>query len=288
MTRRRITGWFVGLTAAMLLLAPCAAGAADGGNAGRTVVGTVPALLQGVSDRGSRLSSTSLGSAAADAVRDAAKSQFAIVNGGDILHNLEGGEATEEDIRRVFAEDKTLAVASVSAKQLKEMLEIAVGELVTGEDDAIDQSQSRFDGFAQPAGLSFDCDASAPAGMRITAIRFLESGEELELTDDSAMYTVAATEYMLSGGYGMPPVEYEVLDATLVSALEDAVRQGRLHESYSDRVNIYGVADDRLIQKVPFLLLVLAAVLIGSFRYQSIKTDTSRRNYRNEIGYRKK
>ncbi len=253
------------------------------------IVGEVAELLQGTNEPGSQMTGTPLGYAAADALRDAAGTELAIVNGGDIVQNLQGGEATWANLRAVFDEDRTVGRTEVTAVELKAMLEIAVENFVTGEDDRLIVEESKSEAFIQPSGFSYECDGSAAAGDRILEIRLLATDEVLDLTDDTTTYTLAASEYMLSGGYGMPALDYEPLELTLTDALVQAVAGGTLTMPDNDRVSIVGTADDRLIDRFPIGIIVLAAVLIGLFNFRkNTRFDFTRYNYRNEEGYERK
>lgn len=280
---RRILAWCMALGMMILCATSALAYAPD------DVVGEVAELLQGTNEPGSELSGTTLGYAAADAVASAAGTDLAIVNGGDIAQNLQGGEATWADICAVFAEDRALAVTTVTPAQLKQILETACSHIVTGEDDAIVQEDSKFAGFVQPSGFSYECDGSAAPGDRILEITLTATGEALDLTDDTTTYTLAATEYLLAGGYEMPSFAYESLDLTLTGALAQSVAAGTLTASTKSRVSIVGTTDDRIIDKFPIGVIVLAGVLIGMFNHKkNTRYDYTRYNYRNEEGYERK
>ncbi len=280
---RRISTLFLSLLTAAALATCALAYAPD------EIVGEVAELLQGMNEPGALISGTPLGAAAADAVRDAAGADLAIVNGADLAQNLQGGEATWADLQAVFAADRPVGLTTVTPAGLKEILEIAVSNMVCGEDDCLIVEQSKHEGFVQPSGFSYEVDGSAAPGERVLEIKLLSTGEKLDLTDTATEFTLAASEYMLSGGYGMPALPFEPLGFTLTEALAQAVAGGTLTAPGKERVSIVGTADDRLIDIFPIGVIVLAAVLIGLFNYKkNTRYDYTRYNYRNEEGYERK
>lgn len=252
------------------------------------LIGEVAELLQGTNEPGAEISGQPLGYAAADALRAAAGAELAIVNGGDLAHNLQGGEATWADVQAVFYEDREVGLAEVTPAQLKSLLEAALSNLVTGEDDCLILEQSKHPGFVQPGGFTYEADGSAAPGDRVRAIE-LASGQTLDLTDDETVYTLAASCYMLSGGYEMPAISHEPLGFTLAEALADAISAGTLTAVADERVTIVGTADSRIIDLFPIGIIILAAVLIGMFNFKkNTRYDYTRYNYRNEEGYERK
>lgn len=252
------------------------------------LIGEVAELLQGTNEPGAEISGQPLGYAAADALCAAAGAELAIVNGGDLAHNLQGGEATWADVQAVFYEDREVGLAEVTPAQLKSLLEAALSNLVTGEDDCLILEQSKHPGFVQPGGFTYEADGSAAPGDRVRAIE-LASGQTLDLTDDETVYTLAASCYMLSGGYEMPAISYEPLGFTLAEALADAISAGTLTAVADERVTIVGTADSRIIDLFPIGIIILAAVLIGMFNFKkNTRYDYTRYNYRNEEGYERK
>ena len=275
--------WPVICAALCLLLAcPCLAEESE------AVLGEVDDLLQGVNAPGSEIAGTPLGYAAADAVHAALGTDLAVVNGGDIAHNLQGGEASWTDVVEVFREDKPLGIAEITAAQLKDILEIAVSTIVVGEDDKILTEESRNPGFIQPSGFVYQCDGSAPVGERIRKV-WLDNGSELDLSDDVTIYTLAATESMLSGDYGFPRLSYTDTEYTLASALGEAITAGTLTYAGGDRVQLVGTGDNTLLSYVPIGLLILAGLLVAETNYKkNTRLDHTRYNYRVEAGYERK
>lgn len=211
------------------------------------------------------LTQCELGCVAADAVRQAAGAQVALVNMGEIQNDLNQGEVTLADVERVFTADQPLAWAEVTGEQLYEILEHAVSSIrVDPQNEQIVEGSEKFDGFCQVSGFSFRYDASAPVGERMVSIT-LEDGTKVERESQSTL-TLAATEGMLSGGYGFPQVEHRTLDQGLVSALSDYVSgHTDLPEGDTSRITIIGARQNAIIGMFPRGALVGALVLCMVF-----------------------
>ncbi|MBR4157586.1 MAG: 5'-nucleotidase C-terminal domain-containing protein [Oscillospiraceae bacterium] len=207
---------------------------------------------------------TSLGAAVADSLCRATGAELAIVNGGDLYFNLPAGEVTWEDVRAVFAEDRQLAVAEVSPKQLAVILESALSHIALAEDESIIR-QGAHGAFPQVSGFTLVYDVSAPPGKRLQSIA-LTSGHQLSLSDDETRLTLAATVFMFEGGYDMPPVAYTRVDTTLAIAFADAIAAGLQpgYDSAGERVRSIGSRDTRpFAQLSRGSILICTALLIG-------------------------
>jgi 5'-nucleotidase len=157
------------LAATLFLLAMPAALAASGN--GTELAGTVPRLLTATSDKNARCVECTMGDAVADAVRKYLGADIAIVNGGDLKANLPGGEITWDELRSAFAEDRPLATAIVTVRQLREILEAGVSHIRMNASERIDEPSSVYDGFPQISGFTLYYDASAPVGQRVHRMR---------------------------------------------------------------------------------------------------------------------
>lgn len=205
------------LLAALLLL--WTAGPA---HAASETLGTVPWLLTSVSEENARYRECSLGDAVSDAVRVYLGADIAIVNGGDLIGNLQPGEATAADVQRCLHADSALATAWVSGAQLQEILEAALSHVTLTERRAYDAEASAHDAFPQISGFSLSYDPGAAPGERITRLR----SQDAPIQPEDRLL-LAATAEMLAGGYGLPAVEeYTESQATLGSVLEQYIRDG--------------------------------------------------------------
>ncbi len=207
-----------------------------------------------------------LGRAAADAVRLAAGSDIAVVNGGDLESNLRGGNVTWEQICSAFPEGRQLAVAEITPRELKSMLEAAVSRVVVDDGEHIDHDKSSNGAYPQISGFTFTYDISYLPGDRVRSIEL--DGESLALDDGERLITLAATEYMLSGGYDMPAEEHELLDLDLRRAFAAYVASGIPEPDNSpgnERITIHGTKDFQLFDRIPgatALVLALIGIIV--------------------------
>ena len=148
---------------------------------------------------GVRTQEMPLGSLVADAYREAANADIAIANGGDIRADIPRGAVTKGDIISVLPFGNTLMVKTVTPALLREVLENAVSGIVVDSDGNIDHEESPQGRFLQVSGFSFVYEPAAPVGERIVSVT-LDSGEVLSLDDDSTEITLAASNYVMSGG----------------------------------------------------------------------------------------
>jgi len=124
-----------------------------------------------------------LGRLIADAQRNVAKTDVAIVNNGGIRADLPAGLVTYGDLFRVEPFQNRLVRLAVSGKVLKQALEHAVKG--AGAD-------------AHVAGIEVWYDPKQRAGHRITRLR-LANGKGV---DDGRTYTLAVGDFLASGGSG--------------------------------------------------------------------------------------
>src|SRR2546428_1405496 len=124
-----------------------------------------------------------LGRLIADAQRNVAKADVALVNNGGIRADVAAGLATYGDLYRVEPFQNRLMRLAVSGKVLKQALEHAL----TG--DGPD---------AHVAGIVVGCDAGKPARRRIKKLQ-LANGKDV---DDGRTYTLAVSDFLAAGGSG--------------------------------------------------------------------------------------
>lgn len=144
-----------------------------------------------------RAQETVLGNLAADAIREFAGADVAIVNGGGIRTGalFAPGPIRRRDVAAWFPFRNTVVVLEATGEQIVQALENGVSQV------------ERFAGrFPQVSGLRFAYDPSQPAGSRIVWVEV--NGQPLDL---HATYRLAATDYLLGGGDG-----YDVLRGTRV------------------------------------------------------------------------
>ncbi len=151
------------------------------------VVGRTTTPLDAVAEH-VRSAESNLGNLFADAVREALTADAAIINAGSIRSNrvFPAGTLTRGDVLSMHPFGGVSCKVEVPGSTIVAALNHGVGRL--GE------SVGRF---PQVSGLTFQVDASAPLGARVQNVRI--AGAPL---DPQRRYTLAITEYMLTGGDG--------------------------------------------------------------------------------------
>mgnify|MGYP003645744828 CR=1 FL=1 len=125
----------------------------------------------------------------ADALRDYAKTDIGLINGGVIRGDktyTKGATITRRDITAELPFRTHVTILSITGKQLKQALENSVSE--------VELAKGRF---LQVSGLYFTYSIEKPAGERIKTISI--NGSPL---DPKQTYTVATSDYLANGGDG--------------------------------------------------------------------------------------
>lgn len=153
-----------------------------------------------------------LGRLIADAQRNVAKADLAIMNNGGIRADLAAGTVTYGDLYQVLPFQNRLVRLTLSGKVLKAALEHAV-------------AGDRAD--AHVAGVELWYDPAKRAGDRITASR-LVTGRDI---DDNRVYTLAVPDFLATGGSGytmlagLPADDVGILDLDALIRYLGVLRQ---------------------------------------------------------------
>jgi 5'-nucleotidase len=144
----------------------------------------------------SRTKETNIGNFIADAYRNAARSDVALVNGGSIRADLtyNPGVLTKRDVLSILPFNNPIVKIEISGKTLREALEHGVARSGANEDAEPGR-------FPQISGMTFKFDATRPAGSRTSEI-FI-GGKPL---DENKTYTLATSDFLVSragDGYAM-------------------------------------------------------------------------------------
>ena len=131
-----------------------------------------------------RRNESELGNLAADAMRWAAKSDIAIINGGGLRDDLPAGDVRKRDTMAIFPFGNTLRVAEIDGATIRKMLE-----------HSVEYYPASFGGFLNVSGMKFSYDPSKPAGNRVAEI-FI-GGQTL---DANKTYTIALVDFQTAGG----------------------------------------------------------------------------------------
>jgi len=137
-----------------------------------------------------RTKETNIGNFVADAYRNAASADVALVNGGSIRADLtyNPGALTKRDVLSILPFNNPIVKVEITGKTLRETLEHGVARSGTGEDGEPGR-------FPQISGMSFKFDTTKPAGSRVSEI--LVGGKPL---DESKTYTLATSDFLVSRG----------------------------------------------------------------------------------------
>src|SRR3989338_1626038 len=124
---------------------------------------------------------TNLGNLVADVMREAARTEIALVNGGSIRASIEEGPICLEDIWRVFPYDSQVVRLELSGQQIEEVLShsVSLRPGLTG-------------GFLQVSGLSFVIGRSGPQDIRVPGAPLRQD----------RFFMAAITDFMHAGGDG--------------------------------------------------------------------------------------
>lgn len=141
-----------------------------------------------------RFEECTMGNLIADAIREETGVQVALQNGGGIRASIEEGTVTLGDVMTVLPFGNLISTFELTGADLLAVLENGVSRV------DVDEGTGRF---LQVSGLRYSFDASQPVDSRVSDVEVwnaeTETYEALVLT---ANYTVAANDYMRSGGDG--------------------------------------------------------------------------------------
>lgn len=202
-----------------------------------------------------------LGDLAADAVRAAAAADFALVPAGALTGTLYAGAVFESDLRGVLRSDDEILTCEITVRELKQLLEISVGVLVTDESERIVKETSSWDGFLQVSGFSWDYDVSAPPGERVLRLRI--GGKETEPEDTRTKYLLAAPAPVLDGTLGYPEFAGKESGVTLFEAMRRYCAASAYLTEPERRSSALGTASYPLIDSIPIPVIVAACVMIA-------------------------
>jgi len=239
-------------------------------NSGSEITVVVPRLLSAIDNNNARCYESSLGSVVADAVRISLDSDIAIICGGDLANGLLPGKATREEIKNVFIKDQKIAVARVTIKQLRQILERGLANITLDKTERINERLSACDGFPQISGFNLYYDVSAPPGKRVYKIQI--QGKSVDLDSDTQTVALGSTEHMLKGGYGLPSVDdVATSEQTLSDVMLRHIVSGLDEYSPTERrIHVRGVNDGGLSAYIPITIFpVLTIVFIVAYLSRS-------------------
>ena len=161
----------------------------------------------------SRTGENGLCELAADAFRSAGKTQAALIGAGTVRTNLEAGEVTYKDVVDILPYCNEVIMTEVSGQMLLDALEFGVSFL---PDEA--------GAFPQVSGITFRINKDIASSVRINGKKqFLSVDGEYRVSDvkvdgkdldPEAIYTLAISDYLFTGGDGYTMFE----DAKIISS----------------------------------------------------------------------
>jgi 2',3'-cyclic-nucleotide 2'-phosphodiesterase (5'-nucleotidase family) len=153
------------------------------------------------------------GSFIADAMRDAVKTDFAVINFGGIRQPIFKGPVTVEHIFVVQPFNNVLEIIEMTGNEIKNLLERSVSnDFANMTDEDKNYAFEHFNikakgkkrtigpdyGYLYPSNLTFSFDPEKPPMQRITQISTM-TGQELK---PDKVYTVAMNDFISQGGDG--------------------------------------------------------------------------------------
>lgn len=131
------------------------------------------------------LSKAELGPLVADAYREHFDTQLGWQNGGGQRADIQEGTLTRRGAQSVLPFGNSPIAIQATGAQIKDALE-----------KGIESNPDGGNGFPRTAGFTFDFNASAPFGERVTAIK-LDDGTPMDM---NATYSMAISNYVVNGG----------------------------------------------------------------------------------------
>ena len=206
-----------------------------------------------------------LGSFVADTMRLAAGTDFAFLPSGLLGLNLPAGPVDETVLAQSLPRDERVFVVTLTAPQLKALLETAAAPFALDETESLDRDASTWDGFLQISGFYLIYDVPAPTGQRVYELKLPDSSEP-DLTDPTLTFTAAVTESMLDGTYGFPALTPGQEVGTLRELTGARIAaEGITREPDTNRILLYGARENEIIDSFPPLLIVFVILLFSFF-----------------------
>lgn len=167
------------------------------------VVGTSEGPIEG--DRKvCRVKECSMGDLVADATLARVKDQgvtIAFANSGGLRSSIDSGDVSMGEVLTVLPFQNTVATFQLKGEDIRAALENGVSQ--------IDDGAGRF---MQVSGMKYSFDRSKPAGSRVTAVEVKE-GDAFVPLDPAKTYTVAANNYVRTGGDGFKVFATKAINA---------------------------------------------------------------------------
>lgn len=159
-----------------------------------------------------RIKETDLGHIIAEIIRERARADISILNGGSIRAGLKRGKITVKDIYEILPFNNYVLAFKLTGKEIKASLE----EGLSGLD-------LRKGGFPQVSGMTFTFSSKMPAGHRV--INISVNDKPIEMKKE---YVVATNDFLASGGDGYTVFEKAIKRAKNFSIIGDVIKSDSL------------------------------------------------------------
>lgn len=116
---------------------------------------------------------------------------MALQNGGGIRAGINQGPITVGEVITVLPFGNTLATMSLTGKELKEALEVSVG-----------QYPAENGGFLHVSGAEVEFDSTKAKGQRIVKVSYMDGQGKYVEIQDNVTYTIATNAFTAKGGDG--------------------------------------------------------------------------------------
>ena len=156
----------------------------------------------------SEIGETVIGDVVADAMRAALGTDAALINAGSLGIGPLPGKINEETVEQLVPYTSDIVVA----------VKLTGGDIQLALERSVSTLPRRNSGFLQVSGITFICDTSKKTGLRVSNLKI--AGEPV---DPDAVYTVALTDFLSSGGSGYSSLKNGKLIEDSETALGDIV-----------------------------------------------------------------
>ena len=194
---------------------------------------------------GDRCTECALGNLGADALRAATGADVALFASGDLGESLAQGEISEAALRRSFPNNADITVVTLSAAELRSLIEAGLSTLTLAEDESLDRAAAANDGFFCVSGFTLVCNATNPAGSRVYS---------WSLAEDRS-YTVAVSAAYAEGA--VVGTLWDMLDSYIFS-------QETLAVPATNRIDIIGANENKIVGDViskNYIYLIVGVIL---------------------------
>lgn len=179
-----------------------------------------------------RFKECNLGNLITDAMRVNTKAQVAIMNGGSIRTSIAKGKVTMGQVLEVLPFGNLISTFKLKGSDVLAALENGVSRV-----DA-EEGTGRF---SQVSGLKYTFDASKEVGQRIAAVEVYNAEKQAyEALDPAAEYTVAAPDFIRSGGDGYEVLAKQAIDPYDYGDLLDQVLAAYVTDHSPISINVEG------------------------------------------------